>query len=127
MTVIETDLPWGLPKKFGNWMSKICKDLIMNTIEHAQDLGFTIQAFHYKQYVSKGCLSTVTIYVIELFRRARISPCALMMGILYAERLAQSNPNYLKKVSPSDLFMVSMVCFLGQKKKYVCFRFPDPT
>ncbi|CAB3982389.1 CNPPD1-like [Paramuricea clavata] len=45
----------------------------------------------------------------RITRRARISPCALMMGILYTERLAQSNPNYLKKVSSSDLFMVSML------------------
>ena len=45
----------------------------------------------------------------RITRRARISPCALMMGILYTERLAQSNPSYLKKVSSSDLFMVSML------------------
>ena len=52
----------------------------------------------------------IVSYVEVCFtRRARISPCALMMGILYTERLAQSNPNYLKKVSSSDLFMVSMV------------------
>lgn len=48
-------------------------------------------------------------HAARMARRARISPCALMMGILYTERLAQSNPGYLKKVSSSDLFMVSML------------------
>jgi hypothetical protein len=65
---------------------------------HVKDLGHVM-----------GVLCRFTFKL--LFRRARISPCALMMGILYTERLAQSNPNYLKKVSSSDLFMVSMVSF----------------
>ena len=54
-------------------------------------------------------VSDISLILLHFFRRARISPCALMMGILYTERLAQSNPSYLKKVSSSDLFMVSMV------------------
>ena len=46
-----------------------------------------------------------------------------MMGILYTERLAQTNPNYLKKVSSSDLFMVSMVCFLFMFTNFILKTF----
>lgn len=46
---------------------------------------------------------------LVLIRRAKISPCTLMMGILYSERLRQKNPEYLKRISSSDLFLISMV------------------
>ena len=52
-------------------------------------------------------------------RRAKISPCTLMMGILYSERLRQKNPDYLKRVSSSDLFLISMVSHLYQY--FLCF------
>ena len=42
-------------------------------------------------------------------RRAKISPCTLMMGILYSERLRQKNPDYLGRMTSSDLFLISMV------------------
>ena len=32
-----------------------------------------------------------------------------MMGILYSERLRQKNPEYLSRVTSSDLFLISMV------------------
>lgn len=48
-------------------------------------------------------------YAMAVSRRAKISPCTLMMGILYSERLRQKNPDYLKRVSSSDLFLISMM------------------
>ena len=42
-------------------------------------------------------------------RRACVSPCSLMLGMIYVERLKHRNPEYLQKVSSSDLFLVSMV------------------
>ena len=38
-----------------------------------------------------------------------ISPCSLMLGLLYIQRLSHANPKYLKKLSSRDLFLVSMV------------------
>ena len=32
-----------------------------------------------------------------------------MMGILYSERLKKKNPEYLNRVTSSDLFLISMV------------------
>ncbi|XP_057304123.1 protein CNPPD1-like [Hydractinia symbiolongicarpus] len=48
-------------------------------------------------------------YASSLTRQLPISPCALMMGILYSERLRQLNPSYLERVSSSDIYVVSML------------------
>ena len=45
-----------------------------------------------------------------LFREACISPCAMMLALVYIERLRHRNPEYLQKISSSDLFLISMVC-----------------
>ena len=46
---------------------------------------------------------------IYLNRRACMSPCAMMLGMLYIERLKKRNPEYLRNASSSDLFLISMV------------------
>ncbi|KAL9957603.1 hypothetical protein ACROYT_G034522 [Oculina patagonica] len=70
------------------------------------------------RYVAVDVLSSVvptkrkcldTNYAMVVSRRAKISPCTLMMGILYSERLRQKNPEYLRRVSSSDLFLISMM------------------
>lgn len=55
----------------------------------------------------RKCLDTN--YAMVVSRRAKISPCTLMMGILYSERLHQKNPEYLSRVTSSDLFLISMM------------------
>ncbi|KAJ7389261.1 Cyclin-dependent protein kinase [Desmophyllum pertusum] len=55
----------------------------------------------------RKCLDTS--YAMVVSRRAKISPCTIMMGILYSERLHQKNPEYLRRVSSSDLFLISMM------------------
>lgn len=51
----------------------------------------------------------------SLLREACISPCAMMLALVYIERLRHRNPEYLQKISSSDLFLISMVCALGSK------------
>lgn len=65
------------------------------------------------------------IYFFPFFRQLPISPCALMMGILYSERLRQLNPSYLERVSSSDIYVVSMVSFAISFNvlKAKCFAF----
>ena len=76
--------------------------------------------FHWPWLLVKGSLKTILIVFCYCFcRRAKISPCTLMMGILYSERLRQKNPDYLKRVSSSDLFLISMVSHLYQY--FLCF------
>ncbi|PSN53286.1 hypothetical protein C0J52_04663 [Blattella germanica] len=42
-------------------------------------------------------------------RNACVSPCSLVLALLYLERLKTCNPEYLQRVAPSELFLVSMV------------------
>lgn len=42
-------------------------------------------------------------------RDASLSPCAVMLGLLYMHRLVHKNPNYLTTTCGRDLFLVSMV------------------
>ena len=40
---------------------------------------------------------------------AFVSPCSLVLAMLYLERLKTCNPSYVDKVAPSELFLISMV------------------
>lgn len=42
-------------------------------------------------------------------REACISPCSMMLALVYIERLRHRNPEYLQQISSSDLFLISMV------------------
>lgn len=43
----------------------------------------------------------------------------MMLALVYIERLRHRNPEYLQKISSSDLFLISMVCvwFKGHSKQ----------
>lgn len=45
----------------------------------------------------------------RLARGACVSPCALVLALLYLERLHTANPDYLAATPPADLFLVSLV------------------
>lgn len=45
----------------------------------------------------------------EISRNACVSPCSLILAILYLEKLKICNPEYLERISPSDLFLVSLM------------------
>lgn len=49
-----------------------------------------------------------TLFTIFL-REACISPCSMMLALVYIERLRHRNPEYLQQISSSDLFLISMV------------------
>ncbi|CAH1788579.1 unnamed protein product [Owenia fusiformis] len=49
------------------------------------------------------------MYASSVTRRACVSPCAMMLGLLYIERLKHKNPDYLKKMTSSELFLISMM------------------
>lgn len=55
-----------------------------------------------------------------VLREACISPCAMMLALVYIERLRHRNPEYLQKISSSDLFLISMVCGFGSKGPPKC-------
>uniref|UniRef100_A0A4W5MSJ0 Protein CNPPD1 n=1 Tax=Hucho hucho TaxID=62062 RepID=A0A4W5MSJ0_9TELE len=48
-------------------------------------------------------------YAAHVAREACISPCAMMLALVYIERLRHRNPEYLQKISSSDLFLISLM------------------
>lgn len=48
-------------------------------------------------------------YASRVSRNACISPCSLLLALIYVERLAKSNPSYLHSVSSSEIFLISML------------------
>lgn len=48
----------------------------------------------------------------KISRNACVSPCSLILALLYLEKLKDCNPEYLQQVAPSKLFLVSLVCFV---------------
>ncbi|KAL0893479.1 hypothetical protein ABMA27_013680 [Loxostege sticticalis] len=45
----------------------------------------------------------------RLARGACVSPCALVLALLYLERLHTANPDYLAATPPADIFLVSLM------------------
>ncbi|XP_015110142.1 protein CNPPD1 isoform X2 [Diachasma alloeum] len=45
----------------------------------------------------------------RISRNACVSPCSFVLALLYLERLKDCNPEYLYKVAPSELFLVSLM------------------
>jgi hypothetical protein len=45
----------------------------------------------------------------EIGRNACVTPTALIMALVYLERLSLSRPDYLSNTKPSELFVVSLV------------------
>lgn len=47
--------------------------------------------------------------VVEINQNACVSTCSLVLAILYLEKIKIINPEYVEKVTPSELFLVSLV------------------
>uniref|UniRef100_T1J2H0 Protein CNPPD1 n=1 Tax=Strigamia maritima TaxID=126957 RepID=T1J2H0_STRMM len=48
-------------------------------------------------------------FAASLSRRARLSPCTLMLAFVYVDRLRTYNPQYLHSISSSHLFLASVI------------------
>lgn len=48
-------------------------------------------------------------YAVKLSSRRGLSPCSLVLAIIYLERLQKRNRKYLQNASPCDLFLISML------------------
>eukprot|EP00079_Xenopus_tropicalis_P029974 XP_012825689.1 PREDICTED: protein CNPPD1 isoform X1 [Xenopus tropicalis] len=48
-------------------------------------------------------------YAAHVSREACISPCSMMLALIYIERIRNRNPEYLQHISSSDLFLISMM------------------
>lgn len=59
--------------------------------------------------VSRGLSVLDMTYASAVSQKACISPCSIVLAIIYMERLRKKNPDYLKTSSPCDLFLVSLL------------------
>lgn len=48
-------------------------------------------------------------FASNVSQKASISPTSIMLSMIYLERLKRKNPEYLRRVSPCDLFIVSIM------------------
>nr|SVE84255.1 EOG090X069C [Daphnia pulex] len=48
-------------------------------------------------------------YAAELSREACLSPCSLVVALIYLDRLCQSNPNFVSSIPSSKLFLISVM------------------
>lgn len=48
-------------------------------------------------------------YAADLSREAVLSPCSLVVALIYLERLSQKNPNFVSSIPSSKLFLVSVM------------------
>lgn len=63
----------------------------------------------FSKSVRKGLEVLDLHYAATVSRQACISPCSMMLAMVYLERIRHCNPEYLQKVSSCDLFLVSMM------------------
>ncbi|XP_043673394.1 protein CNPPD1 [Vespula pensylvanica] len=97
--------------------------------DHNEFLNRITKSLYYFEFPMTDCLSLpVTEMAAELFtgvnhtlerldveeaskisRNACVSPCSLILALLYLEKLKDCNPEYLQQVAPSKLFLVSLM------------------
>lgn len=53
-------------------------------------------------------------------RAACVSPCALVLAVLYLERLRAASPDYLANTPPDHLFLVSLVSSVRRVARSRC-------
>lgn len=41
--------------------------------------------------------------------KLKVTPCSLILAMIYLDRLNSRDPDYVRKITPSELFLVSMV------------------
>ncbi|KAJ8912913.1 hypothetical protein NQ315_017243 [Exocentrus adspersus] len=104
------------PKSFGNhknYLSRITKTLYYGRLPKAEALSLPVTELAAELFseVQKGKSLERLHYndAAEISRNACISPCSLVLAMLYLERLKTRNPEYLDKTAPSDLFLVSLM------------------
>lgn len=82
-------------------MTEVVVDMVQKTMK-----------LKYKQRKNLQSKAFDLNYATTVSEKACISPCSVVLAVIYMERLKSKNPEYLHTVSPCDLFLVSMVSSL---------------
>ena len=66
--------------------------------------------------------SLKTLEIGSLSRHRQTTPASLILSIIYLDRLNKLDPNFVKLVSPSELFLVTLVSSMTFKVKFRVLR-----
>ncbi|GAB1598599.1 uncharacterized protein LOC115223488 [Argonauta hians] len=73
-------------------------------------LPLTEIAVKFFQDAAPRSLGKVDMFLASsMSKRAPMSPCSVMIGMLYVKRLKERNPEYLMQISSTELFLISMM------------------
>lgn len=84
------------------YLHKIVDNCCCFVAELASDLFSEIKQGHSLNLLYCEDVATIS-------RNACVSPCSLVLALLYLERLKKCNIDYLRCVDPSKLFLISLV------------------
>jgi len=114
------DIDWG-GVRFGgfdsNFMDEELQRRLRKTLYYGKNpltdrtsLPVTELAVELLQHAAPKELGKIdTQLASSISRKACLSPCSLMLGLIYIDRLRQKSPEYLQQVSSADLFIVAML------------------
>lgn len=70
-------------------------------------IGVVVESFgqHDNLFLEKLCFD----YAADLSTEACLSPCSLVLALIYLERLSDKNPNFVSSIPSSKLFLISVV------------------
>ncbi|GJQ75630.1 hypothetical protein Trydic_g17708 [Trypoxylus dichotomus] len=103
-------------KPFGdhrNFLSRITKTLYYGKLPNSDRLSLPVTELATELF-SEAKIGTSLERLhcndaASISRNACISPCSFILAILYLERLKTCNSDYLQRVNPSELFLVSLM------------------
>jgi hypothetical protein len=64
-------------------------------------------ASHFNETHRNYDLNILDLKTVSRIRQQ--TPCSLILSLIYLERLNKADPNYVRLVSPSELFLVTLV------------------
>lgn len=103
-------------KSLGNheeFLERITKTLYYAELPSTERFSLPLSELAVELYSEVKCgrsLERLTLEdASEISRNACISPCSLVLAMLYLEQLKTTNPVYVDKVASSDLFVISLM------------------
>ncbi|XP_051156875.1 protein CNPPD1 [Leptopilina boulardi] len=95
------------------FLSRISKTLYYSKRPVTDCLSLPVTEFAAEFFTGVKCGRTLERLDVEeasrISRNACVSPCSFVLALLYLERLKDCNAEYLQRVAPSELFLVTLM------------------
>ncbi|XP_043467536.1 protein CNPPD1 [Leptopilina heterotoma] len=95
------------------FLSRISKTLYYSKRPVTDCLSLPVTEFAAELFTGVKCGRTLERLDVEeasrISRNACVSPCSFVLALLYIERLKDCNAEYLQRVAPSELFLVTLM------------------